>query len=76
MRMKLYYICVYHRRCNLASNTGGGGGGSTGGIRNFNIGRSQVRQRGQIGLNQSLVYTHPFPPVHVPIFFICRSSTQ
>jgi hypothetical protein len=35
------------------------------GIRNFDLGRSQVRKMGKFGLNQPLIYTlvHPFPPI-------------
>jgi len=29
------------------------------GIRNFKLQKSQVRERGSIGLNQSLIYTNP-----------------
>ena len=32
------------------------------GIRNFNLPRSKVRNRGKISLKQSLIYIHHFPP--------------
>jgi hypothetical protein len=39
---------------------------------------SQVRKGGEIGLNQSLLYIHPFLPNFVPIFFppLFQLSTQ
>jgi hypothetical protein len=44
----------------LVNNIGGGGGAkSTIGIWKFNL-RSQVRKRRKIGLNQFLIYIHPF----------------
>ena len=57
-----------HRR-NLSAL----GGGSTMGIRNFNLRRNEVTKRGKNGLNQSLIYVHPFPPLDQ--FFIYTSST-
>ena len=50
-----------------------GGGKSTMAIRNFDLRRSQFMKRGQIGLNQSLKYIHPFPPfstqfLYLPVF--------
>ena len=33
--------------------------GTNMGIRNFKLQKSQVRERGSIGLNQSLIYTNP-----------------
>jgi len=41
---------------------------STADIRNFNL-RSQVRKMGRIGLNQSLIYIHPFLHSH-PNFYL------
>jgi hypothetical protein len=41
----------------------------------FNLPRSQVR-KGGIGLNQSLIYIHPFPPLSLQFSFLCSSSTQ
>jgi len=41
---------------------------STAGIRNFNL-RSQVKKTGKIGLNNSLIYTHPFLHSH-PNFYL------
>jgi len=41
-----------------------------GGIRNFNLQRNQIRKSGKGGLNQSLIYTRPFPP-DSRNFFIC-----
>jgi hypothetical protein len=38
------------------------------GIRNFNLRRNRVRNRGKIGLNQSLIYIHPFAATLTPIF--------
>ena len=46
-------------RRNLANNTGRAK--LIMGIRNFNLWRSQVRTREKIDLNQSWIYTHPFP---------------
>jgi hypothetical protein len=54
--------------CNLANNIGGWP--PTMGIRNFNLWRSQVRKWGTIGLNQSLVYTHPFPHFQSNSFYL------
>jgi len=50
-----------HRR-NLAKSTGWGAK-STVGIRNFNLWRSEATKRGKFVLNQSLIYTQPFPPL-------------
>ena len=55
------YRPTYHRS-NLANNMRGEV--STIGIRNCNFWMSQVRKRGKIDLNQSLVYIHPFPCCH------------
>ena len=52
-----------------------GGGKSTMAFRNFNLRRSQFMERGQIGLNQSLIYTHLFPLLSTQ-FLYCLSSTQ
>jgi hypothetical protein len=52
-----------------------GGAKSIMGIGSFHLGRSQVRKRGKIGLNQLLIYIHPFPPLS-PQFFYFPSSTQ
>jgi hypothetical protein len=57
-----------HRR-NLANKIGGGGAKSTIIIRNFNLQRSPVRKRGKIGLIQSSIFIHPFPPL-IPIFYL------
>jgi hypothetical protein len=54
---------------------GGGGAKSTMGIRNFNLRRSEDRKRVKIGLNQTLIYMHPFPHSY-PKFFIYLFSTQ
>jgi hypothetical protein len=35
-------------------------------VRNFSLRRSQVRKRGKIDLNQSLIYIYPFPHSHSP----------
>jgi len=53
-------VCVCWRavRRNLANNSGGPK--STIGIRNCNLRRRQVRQRGTIGLNQSRTLTLTF----------------
>jgi hypothetical protein len=40
------------------------------GTENFNLRRSQVRKRGKIGFNRSLIYVHPFPPLSSDVF-IC-----
>jgi len=39
-------------------------------IRNFDFRRSQARKMGKIGLNQPLIYTHPFPRIltHFALF--------
>jgi hypothetical protein len=50
--------------CNLADNTEEAK--STMGIRNFTI--SHVRNRENIGFNQSLIYISPFPPTPSPNF--------
>ena len=55
------YRPTYHRS-NLASNMGWGV--STFGIRNCNFWMSQVGNRRKIGLNQSIMYIHPFLPCH------------
>jgi len=44
-------------------------------IRNFNLGMSQVRQRGKIGVYRPLIYIQLLPPL-TPVIFICPSSTQ
>lgn len=59
----------------LGTLVGGGGSESTMGIRNFNLRGNQVRKRGKIGVNQSLIWIHPFSHGH-PLFFIFPSSTQ
>ena len=48
------------------------------GILRFNFRRSQVRKKGKIVLNQSLIHTyiHPFPTALTPIIFIFPSSSQ
>jgi hypothetical protein len=40
------------------------------GIRNVDLRRSQVRKTGKIGLNQLLIYIHPFPCIltHFALF--------
>jgi hypothetical protein len=63
-----------HRR-NEARNGGGGSSNSTMLIRNFNLRSSQFKKRGEIDLNQSLIYIHPFSPLS-PIFFILPSSND
>jgi hypothetical protein len=40
------------------------------GIRNFNVRGSQVTERRRIGLNQSLTYTNPSPPLPPQIFYL------
>jgi hypothetical protein len=45
-----------------------GGGKSTMAIKNFNL-RSQFMKRAQIGLNQSLIYVHPFPPLSTQFLY-------
>jgi len=44
-------------------------------IRNINLGMSQVRQRGKIGVYHPLIYIHFYPSL-TPVLFICPSSTQ
>ena len=41
------------------------------GIRNFDLRRSQVRKMGEIGLDQPLMYIHPFPRIltHFALFY-------
>jgi hypothetical protein len=41
--------------------------------------RSQVRKKGKIGLKQSLMYIHPFPPTLTPFFnltFFCSVTKK
>jgi hypothetical protein len=40
-----------------------GGGESTVSMKNFNLRSNQVRKGGNIGLNLSLIYIHPFLPL-------------
>jgi len=40
------------------------------GIRNFNLQDSKVRRRWKIGLNQRLIYIHPFPSTLSPVFYL------
>jgi hypothetical protein len=47
-----------------------GGGKSTMAIRNFNLRRSQFMKGRQIGLNQSLKYIHPFPPLSTQFLYL------
>ena len=52
--------CIYSQRDDdlkkkLGNKFRGVGTKSTVGIRNFNLRRSQVRKRGKIGLNQSVI---------------------
>ena len=44
-------------------------------IRKFNLQKSQVRKTGNIGLNQSLIYIHPFPPLTPIIFYLPLFNT-
>jgi hypothetical protein len=37
-------------------------------IRNFNLRSSQARRKRKFGLNHSLMYIHPFPPILTPVF--------
>jgi hypothetical protein len=53
-------------KCNLANNTEGAK--LTLSIRNFNLQRSQVRNRVNTGLNQSLIYICLFPPLSPQYF--------
>ena len=46
-----------------------GGAKSTMGIRDFNIRNSHIRKRGKTGLNQSLIYMPPFPPLSANYFY-------
>jgi hypothetical protein len=39
------------------------------GIKNFNLRSCQVTKRGKIGLNQFLIYIHPFPPLSPKFFY-------
>jgi hypothetical protein len=59
----------FNHKPNLAKNIVGGGGGakSTMVIRNFT---SQVRRREKIGLNQPLIYIHPFPQFSPKFFYL------
>ena len=62
----------------LGSGRGVGGVKSTIGVRSFNLRRSQVRNRGNVGLNQSRIHKHAFSPtqpfrkyfysIHLPLF--------
>jgi len=74
-----YELSCKHSR-NLANNIGKGGAfKSTTGIRNLNLGRSQVTKREKIGLNQSSIYIHPLPLLSTkPVFFYWpfNSSTK
>ena len=56
----------------MANNIGreGRGAKSTTGIRNFNVRGSPVRERRKIGLNQSLIYINPCPPLPPQIFYL------
>ena len=64
-------------RHNLPNNNGGTGDKIYHGIRNFNLPRSQVRKRGKISLNQSLIYIHPFlPPSPRCLFYPPQLSSQ
>jgi hypothetical protein len=38
-------------------------------IRNFTLQKSQIRKRGKIGLNQSLIYTNPCNPLLTNFFY-------
>ena len=51
----------------MANNIGAGEG-----AKSTMVSRSQVRKSGKVGLNQSLIYIQPFPPLS-PDFFICPS---
>jgi hypothetical protein len=53
---------------------GVGGAKSTIGVKNFNFGRNECGKRGEIGVNQSFIYLHPFSPFSSN-FFILPSST-
>jgi len=56
-----------HRR-KLPSNTGGTK--ATKGVTNFNLRRSQFVKTGKNGLNQSLIYMHPFHPLSSQFFYL------
>jgi len=48
---------------------GEGGAKSAMGITKFNLRSSQVKKIGKIGLNQSLIYIYPFPPLPSNVLF-------
>ena len=39
-------------------------------LRTFNLQRHQVRKKGRICLNQSVVHIHPFPPLSPHLFYL------
>ena len=50
--------------------------GATVGIRNYKLQNSQVRKRGNIGLNQSLIYINPCTSLSTSFFLFATSSFQ
>jgi hypothetical protein len=52
-------------KCNLDMNMAAI---STVRTMHFNLRDGQLRKWGKIGLNQTLIYKHPFPPTLTPIF--------
>jgi len=54
--------CLLINRRHVANNNGGG-------VKSIVDIRGQVRMRGKVGLNLSLIHMHPFPQYH-PTFFL------
>jgi hypothetical protein len=71
------WVYRYTHRHNLPNNNGWTGDKIYDGIRNLHLPRSQVRKRGKISLNQSLIYMNPFLP-HSPrcLFYAPQLSSQ
>ena len=55
---------------NVTDSIGEGGAISNIDIINFNLQRSQIRKRGKIGINQSLIHKHPFPATLTQNFYL------
>ena len=68
------WVCRFTHRHNLPNNNEGTGDKIDHGIWNFNLPTSQVRNRGNISLNQSLLYIHSFLHLHPNIYFTLLNS--
>lgn len=71
-------MCLYqfkHRR-NLAGNIGGGGPKSTVGFRDFNLRRSQFRNRGDDRFATVPFVQTSLSPLSLHFVFVFSSSTQ